>query len=156
MTQAAVALLTLVALGMPREAAQARVAPELACVASSTVFCVDGNRFRVSARFRNGNAAERPATGAVIPAGEGGNPETVVLSFGDLGAIDLRVVLEDRCSAGGSIDLVAAASTFASFRIEVEDLVGGVARNIDRGQGAGRGTFEVPGAFACASRKPTP
>jgi hypothetical protein len=73
----------------------------------------------------------------------------LALFFGDPGSLDVRLVLRDRCASGGSLDLVAAATTFAQFRIQVDDLAHGVTRTLERSSGATRGTLEALAAFAC-------
>ena len=106
----------------------------------------------MTARFRSGSAPEKPATGQVLPVAAQ-ERAALALFFGDAGGLDVRLVLRDRCAAGGSLDLVAAATTFASFRIQVDDLTHGVTRTLERTAGAGRGTLESPAAFACTGER---
>lgn len=145
-------LLVLVATSTPGRPANAERLAATPCLASTTAWCIDHDRFRVTARFRSGNAPEKPATGQVLPVAAQ-ERAALALFFGDPDSLDVRLVLRDRCASGGRLDLVAAATSFAAFRIQVDDLAHGVTRTLERSSGAARGTLEAVAAFACTGER---
>ncbi len=148
-------LLVLVSTWAPEQASSAERSAATPCLGSTNTLCLDHDRFRVTARFRSGTAPEKPATGQVLPVAAQ-ERAALALFFGDPGSLDVRLVLRDRCASGGSLDLVAAATTFAAFRIQVDDLAHGVTRTLERSSGAARGTLEAVAAFACTGERSEP
>jgi hypothetical protein len=126
------------------------VAGRAECLATARVVCLDGGRFRVTAFFSTPGRAEKPANGQVLPANPPGAPHRAAqFSFADPKTVDLVVTLEDRCAAAGAISGAVAATTFAAFRVVVEDLERAEVRTLQRDGKPQRGTVRAENAFEC-------
>jgi hypothetical protein len=122
------------------------------CVPSDRAVCLDGGRFRVTAFSRNAAQVEKPANGVALPAVPPEAPRRIAeFSFADTRTVDIVVALEDRCAATGGISVALAATTFAAFRVEVEDLVRGTTRTLQRDAKPQRGTLRLDDAFECVA-----